>query len=327
MWELIHTYLNTAGNAYIYLKRENDESPISPVIEMHVLRPDCVNPVSDRHDEIRYFQYSKGGEMLKLEPHQVLHLKLPDPLNETEGLSPLVRIFRELSIDNMATDFTQTFFENSAIPFGIISTDQRLREEETERTRNKWSQWFGGRKGKNRFKPAVLGQGMKYEQIGLDFQKMEFESLRSMTETRICGAFGVDPVLLPSWVGIKYGGKYSNYSEARYHLWEETIIPALKRIASKITSQLLVAEGLVARFDLSEVQALKENVELKFNRISTVYEKGIVKLNEARTHLGFEQDEQLGEKYFFQLEKDGGKSVLPSPAVVESSLVFTDDTE
>lgn len=302
VWEWVHTFLQTSGNAYIHLSRENPNDPMSPVLEMNVLRPDFVFPITNRLNQVVKYHYQINGEQRDFLPHEILHLKLPDPLNEAEGLSPLVRIFRELNIDNKATDFTTTFFENAAVPFGLLSTEQRLREEETERFREKWTQWVKGKRGKNRFKPAVLGQGLDYKQISLDFQQMEFEQVRSMTETRICGAFGVDPVLLPSWVGIKYGGKYSNYSEARYHLWEETIIPLLRRIESKINSQLLANEGVYCRFDLTQVKALKEDTNLSNSRVRDNFTAGIIRLNEARKELGYEPDDQVGDRYAFQLK-------------------------
>jgi HK97 family phage portal protein len=313
VWEWVHTFLQTSGNAYIHLTRVDQNDPMSPIVEMNVLRPDFVFPMTNRLNQVVKYLYQINGEQREFMPHEMLHLKFPDPLNEAEGLSPLVRVFRELNIDNKATDFTATFFENAAVPFGLLSTEQRLREEETERFREKWMQWFKGKRGKNRFKPAVLGQGLDYKQIALDFQQMEFEQVRSMTETRICGAFGVDPVLLPSWVGIKYGGKYSNYSEARYHLWEETIIPLLRRIESKINSQLLVSEGVYCRFDLSQVQALQEDTNLLHARVRENFTSGILTLNEARKALGYDPDEEVGSRYTFQL-----KPTTPSAGVKAS---------
>lgn len=308
LWELTHTYLNTAGNAYWKLDRSNN-SLTGPVIKITPLRPDQMIPVTDAMNQIRHYHYQVNGKPFKFLPHEILHVKFPNPLDEAEGLPPLVRVFREIGIDNAATDFTQTFFKNAAVPYGLLTTEQRLRdEEEVERIQNRWIQWFRGFRGRKRFRPAVLGNGLKYEQLALNFQEMEFESIRSMTETRICGAFGVDPVLLPSWVGIRHGGKYSNYAEARKHLWDETIIPALRRIESKITSQLLAHEGLIARFDLSQVQALQEDMNLKFERIGTAFEKGILRLDEARTEIGLQKDALYGNLYRFELGP-GAKSV------------------
>lgn len=318
LWEWIHTFLNTAGNAYMYLHRSRMDAPITG---LEVLRSDAMIPVVNDKDQIVAYHYQVSGQPIRFEPWQILHLMFPDPLNPGMGLSPLARVIREVNIDNEATDFTRSFFKNAAVPYGILSSDQRLREEEVERTRKKWMEWFRGFKRRNRFKPAVLGQGLKYQQIGLNFAEMEFETVRNITETRICGAFGVDPVLIPSYTGIKYGGKYSNYSEARRHLWEETIIPALKRIEAKMTSQLLASEGLIARFDLSQVKALQENEERKFGRISQVFTAGIVKLNEARLELGYPPDEVNGDRYAFQLQgqsSPGLKSIRPPLTVIKN---------
>lgn len=310
LWELTHTFLNTSGNAYWLLERQGNQRT-GPVGQIQVLRSDQMVPVADAGGKIQYYQYHDGGKPYRFEPHQIMHFMFPNPVCQYEGLPPLARVLRELGIDNAATDFTKTFFENAAVPYGLLTTEQRLRdEEEVERIQNRWIKWFRGFRGKNRFKPAVLGQGMNYEQLALNFQEMEFEAIRSMTETRICGAFGVDPVLLPSWVGIKYGGKYSNYSEARKHLWDETIIPALRRIESKITSQLLINEGLVAKFDISVVQALQENVNNKFDRVRGAFVDGIMRLNEARTELGLESDFRYGDQYKFEIE--GGDMGLKS---------------
>lgn len=316
LWELTHTYLNTSGNAYWYLKRDRG-SNTGPVRELKVLRSDQVVPAADVSGDIHGYVYHDGGKPVRFQPHEILHLKFPNPLDEVEGLPPLARVLRELGIDNGATDFTKTFFDNAAVPYGLIKTDQRLRdEEEVERVQNRWMQWFRGVRGKNRFKPAVLGSGMNYEQMALNFQEMEYESLRSMTETRICGAFGVDPVLIPSWVGIKYGGKYSNYAEARKHLWEETIVPALRRIESKITGQLLSEEGLIARFDLSSIQALQEDVNQKTERVRGLWNDGIIRHEEARASSGFEQDPRLMGQYKFEVEGQQG-GAMPGMKSVE----------
>lgn len=284
LWEWVHTFLNTGGSSYWELVRAN-QNPNSEIIQIYPLRPDRMSIVPDDKSFIARYEYHVNGQIIEYEPHEILHIKFPDPLDEFNGLSPIKRIARELGIDNEATDFTQSFFENAAVPYGLLSTDQQITDGEANRMRLRWWHWF---KGKMRGMPAVLGQGTNYQQLGMSFKDMEFEQVRSFTETRICAAFGVDPVLLPSWVGIKHGGKYSNFQMAKQHLWEETIIPSLRRIESKMTSQLLQSEGLVARFDLSAITALQENTNEKHSRIREDYQGGLITLNEARTELGYE---------------------------------------
>ena len=284
-WEVVHTYLNTGGSVYFELVRAGNH-PNGEVLEMYPLRPDRMHVVPGVETYISHYEYWIDGQKIIYEPWEILWIKFPDPLDEFNGLSPLKRVMRELGIDNEATDFTQTFFKNAAVPYGLLTTDQNISEPEADRVRWRWQKWFMGAK---RFMVAVLGKGLTYQQMGLSFKDMEFEALRSMTETRLCAAFGVDPVLLPSWVGIRHGGKYSNYTEARRHLWEETIIPTLRRIESKITSDLL-EDGVVAKFDLAEVQALQENETEKAERVALLYEKGLIKRNEGRVEMGYDPD-------------------------------------
>ena len=287
LWEWTATYLNTGGASYWELVRAG-LNPNSEILEIYPLRPDRMKIIPDVENYISAYEYNVNGNVIHYQPWEILQVKFPDPLDEFYGLSPIKRVSRELGIDNEATDFTATFLENMAVPYGLLTSEQYLQEPDAERMRLKWWQWL---KGKNKGKPAVLGQGTQYQQLGMNFKDMEFEQLRSFTETRICGAFGVDPVLLPSWVGIKYGGKYSNYSEAKRHLWDETLIPTLRRIEHKITSQLLKDENVFARFDVSEVQALQENETEKVNRINSIFVSGLITKNEGRLALGWDKVE------------------------------------
>lgn len=283
LWELTHIYLNTGGVAYWELVRPT-RNPKAPVVEVLPLRPDRMKVIPDRKEYIGGYQYEVNGQSITYEPWEILAFPLPNPIDEFRPLSPLARVAREIGIDNETTDFTKTFFENNAVPGGILSTDQQLTEEESDRIELRWWQRF---RGKRRGRTAVLGKGAQYQQLSMNFKDMDFEALRSFTETRICAAFGVDPVLLPSWVGIRYGGKYSNYQEAKKHLWDETIIPALRRIESKIS--LILEDGVVAKFDVAHIQALQENENDKYSRIISAYEKGLIKKNEGRLQLGYEE--------------------------------------
>lgn len=293
LWEWVHTYMNTGGASYWELVRAG-LGPNGEIMEVYPLRPDRMRILPSADDYIAGYEYHVNGSTIYYQPWEIMQIKFPDPLDEFYGLSPIKRILRELGIDNEATDFTASFLQNMAVPYGLLTTEQHLQEADAERMRSKWWQWF---RGKKRGKPAVLGQGTTYQQLGMNFTDMEFEALRSMTETRICGAFGVDPVLLPSWVGIKYGGKYSNYAEARKHLWDETLVPALRRIESKITGQLLAQEPEVyAAFDLSDVQALQENATEKVGRINSLWLAGLITQNEGRSELGWDIVED-GDKF------------------------------
>jgi HK97 family phage portal protein len=300
LWEKTAIYLLTAGSAYWLLMRDSGTGPIERI---ELLRPDLVTPEVDQATgRIVAWKYRPEGtgQEIVYPVYQVLAIAFPDPLG-VDGLSPLSRVMREIGIDNGATDFTREFFENGAVVAGILSSEQELDKDTADRIEERWNQKFS-RWARGRFKTAVLGKGTTYQQMALNFRDMEFESVRSFVETRICSAFGVDPVLLPSWVGIRHGGKYSNYQEARRHLWLETIVPLLRRIESKINSQLLVYEDDVfCRFDLGKVEALQENENDKWERVREAFRSDLITLGHAQRLLDVPVDEENEEKYFSEM--------------------------
>jgi HK97 family phage portal protein len=304
LWELTTIHMLTGGAAYWLLLRDGDVEQ-GPVNRLELLRPDLVKEETDAVGNTIAYLYRPEGtsQEFRYPVYQVLKIPFPDPLDPSGSLSPLQRIVREIGIDNAATDFTKQFFDNGAVLAGLITSDQDLRLEEADALEKRWYQKFG-RWAKGVFRTAVLGKGATYQQMALNFKDMEFESVRSLTETRICGAFGVDPVLLPSWVGIKYGGKYSNYQEARAHMWDETIIPMLRRIESKINSQLLIyEEGIYCRFSTANIQALQENENDKWERVGKAFDRGIITLGTAQNLLGVPEDGEKAELYAYELRK------------------------
>jgi HK97 family phage portal protein len=304
LWEMLVIHLYTGGVAYLLLDRQSERGPAE---RLRLLRPDLTEPIPDENLFISGYRYRPvlpNGQSTEIvyPAYQVLRLSLPDPLNEHDGLSPLKRVYRELAIDNKATDFTRQFFANSAVPFGILSTDQELMEEEAQAIEDRWHRKFTGYV-KGLFRTAVLGKGAKYEQLGMNFKDMEFEALRSFVETRICAAFKVHPVIVHSWVGIKHSEQRATYEQAKKQFWHESLIPILRRIQSKINSQLLVYEDNVyCKFDLSGIQALQEDQNEKSARVVSEWEKGIIKLDEARAELGFDPVEgEYGDRFSFEL--------------------------
>lgn len=316
LWEKTAIYLLTAGSAYWLLMRDSETGPIERI---ELLRPDLVTPEVDQATgRIVAWKYRPEGtgQEIVYPVYQVLAVAFPDPLG-VDGLSPLSRVMREIGIDNGATDFTREFFENGAVVAGILSSEQELDKDTADRIEERWNQKFS-RWARGRFKTAVLGKGTTYQQMALNFRDMEFESVRSFVETRICSAFGVDPVLLPSWVGIRHGGKYSNYQEARRHLWLETIVPLLRRIESKINSQLLVYEDDVfCRFDLGKVEALQENENDKWERVREAFRSDLITLGQAQRFLDVPVDEENEDKYFSELRGANLSATRPGVGISE----------
>lgn len=194
LWELtiIHLYLD--GNAYWEKVRSN----AGRVVELWPLRPDRMRIVPG-DDWIQGYIYRVNGREFPLEPQDVIHFKLPNPLNDYLGMPPLVASLRAVATDNEMTDFAKVMLQNGALPGVVVTTQEAIDQATVDRLSERWKQKFGGRK---RGEPAFLQSGMEVEKIGLDMQELAFTDLRHISETRICMALGVPPILVGAVAGL-----------------------------------------------------------------------------------------------------------------------------
>ena len=339
LWYKTALHLLSAGAAFWELRRRNPGNMAEEVREIHILPPHCVKVLAD-DEEIKGYEYWKqdgsGKAKIDFAVQQVLRLPYPDAMDNYGHVSPLSSVFDEMLLDGEATMLVYDFIRNDAVPPLLLSVEGDIEEEDAIDIEERWWQRFG-RNSKKRGRPGVIGHGTKPHQLSTNFKDMGFQEVRAHVETRICAALGVDPVLLPTWIGVSEANTHANFESARKHLWDNTIIPLLQLIESKINSQLLWNEsGVVARFDLSEVDALKEKKENQWKRTTEAFKVGLLTVNQALQELGKDAIGEQGDYRIFDLQKEalmartqtlgdigqgqqekGAKSAAPSPEAKE----------
>ncbi|HRF71749.1 MAG TPA: phage portal protein [Accumulibacter sp.] len=287
MVELLHTHLNIAGNAF--LLRSPDGGPNG---SLFCARPDRMHIVPGRRELLGYVYIAEDGEKIPFLPQDVVHVKLPNPLDPFEGLgagmAPLAAAATEGDVDNQATASLKAFFENAMVPFGVFTSKNILEDGEVKRIRARLREQLGGGAGKM-WESLILDADATYQQMGMSMQQMEFPDLRTITETRLCAVFKVPPIL----VGLKSGlehSTYSNYKEARADLWEDKIVPDNMRVADAMTAAFrsLLPRGGRIGHDYSSVGALQEDRGEKFARATSGWTSDLMTLNEARAEMGLE---------------------------------------
>lgn len=185
LWELTVVYLYLAGNAYWEIVRARDGRPR----ELRPLRPDRVRIIPHPEPQVHHtYAYALDGLLYDLGT-DVVHFKLPNPLDEYFGQPPLRAAIRAVAVDNEATEYVKALLQNDAMPRVVVTTQQRLDEADVERLRRRWRDRFGG---ENRGTPAFLQAGMDVKVLGLNLRDLEFPDLRSISEARIC-AVGLAP--------------------------------------------------------------------------------------------------------------------------------------
>jgi len=154
-----------------------------------------------------------------------------------------------------AMNWNYVFFANNARPDGALSTEQRLIEADVDMILDMWDD--AHRDEENWHRPAVMGQGMRWLDIGSKHKDMDFPSLRRSAKEEIWGTYGIPPI-----VAGDYKDANRASSEVMYRLcYERAALPRCDRIEDLLNMALLEpGSGLRLVFDLGAIEALKGDV-------------------------------------------------------------------
>ena len=211
-------------------------------------------------------------------------------------MSPLDCIRLELYTDYQAANYSGSFFENAAIPAGVIEVDiQQSVDEDTRKALTE--SWNKQHRGTNKVgKIAILSGGMKYNPIGLTAKDMEFISGRQFTRDVILAVFGVPETIL----GLTSEQTFANAAQAKKVFWSETLIPAICRIEEKLNSEFfgVYAPELSCKFNLLNIPELNLDFTEKITQARQLMEMGYT-ANEANERVGLrmEQIPELNTRY------------------------------
>ena len=255
--EAMHTQLLIGGNVYLFTPR----SAIGTISGMYWLRPDRVRIIPDQmNGTAKAYRYRLGSSDYIIPAEFIAHHKTNDPLNDWYGLGNLQVLAKMVNLDTDATEFARSVFENKGVPAGFLKVARRLNtQDEADQIRRNWHARFAGKANWQRI--GVLDEDASYEELAPKMGEMGMPDLRNITETRICAAFGVPPIIVGAKAGLD-SATYSNYAQAKESFWEETLLPAYKRAAAFFTRALRDTpdfRGMEFGFDFSEVRALADD--------------------------------------------------------------------
>jgi len=254
-------YLNISGNCYILVDRKPGESVPTAI---RALRPDRTFVVPLKKREVGYIYVPEGktwrdGQAIMSK--DMMHVKLPNPLDPLEGmgqgLSPISPAARSADVDNSVTNFLKLFFDKGVILPGIISIEGYGDDSTASTIKERWKEMYGGYRNWAE-EVAVLDKGASYQRIGLSFDEMGFQVIDERNESRICGPFGVHPMLIGTRLGL-YRSTESNFPTARRAFWEDVLKPESKLFEDEFRYFLQGDNSWVA-YDFSDVPALQKDI-------------------------------------------------------------------
>ena len=321
----LYGYLLLSGNAYI-LKVGSD---MGTPQELHQLRPDRIEIKGGTSAIPEKYCYKINGRM-KAEYmvdqesgfSELKHVKLWHPLDDYYGQSPLNAASVEVDQFNLSSRHNVNLLENGARPSGAVifkpKDDAGYSVNLTEAQRQQLLTDLNNRfKGTNNAgRPLLLEGDFDWREMALTPRDMDFAKMKHMSATDIALCFGVPSQL----VGVPDAQTYANVAEARLALYEETIIPHLKKIASDLNEWLvpMFGENLNLSFDIDSIPALSERRKKIYENVTSAVREGIMTRNEARKIVGLEPVDGADGLYISATLFPLNEEAVPTPEVTDN---------
>ncbi len=270
-------YKGLAGNAYWLLDAFVNGKPT----EVYPLNPQYVKVKADRDKGIVGYIYEPvPGQVKKfLDVAEVLHFKSWNPLDPFYGLAP-ISAARDASDSMMHADrYNKAFFENSAEPGGILTTEATISNPDTrERIRQIWKKTHQGSRKAHEI--AILEGGLKWQSTATTQRDMQFPELKHMTREDILAVYHIPPIM----VGVFSGDDSADAREQRKIFWIDTMVPELRKVESVVNERLVKPydPNVFAAFDLTGIEELQEDKRTKAEEDEILTRSGIKLINEVR---------------------------------------------
>ena len=292
----MYSFLMISGNSYIL----RDSDTMRPPNELYLLRPDRIQIKSSQTAIPSSYDYVIDGVTINKYAvdqtnglSQIKHIKLWNPIDDYYGLSPIMASAYNIDQHNLAGLHNVALLKNGATPSGYLKfqpTDEtgmstQLTDDQRARLLEDLEFRFQGTHNSGR--PMLLEGNFDYKQLGLSPKDMDFLDLLNLSAREIALCFGVPAQL----IGIPEANTYSNMETAKLGLYEETIIPLLKRVESDLNEYLspLYSGDINIRYDLDSIPAMAEKRKQVYENVVQGVQAGILTRNEARDRLGLEE--------------------------------------
>lgn len=203
-------------------------------IELWPVRPDRMAPVRDAKKFIAGYVYrSPDGQMIPLRLDEVVMLRVPAPWDPYRGAGAVQTLMSNIYGARYASEWNRRFFENSAIPGGIVEMPVHLQEHEWNEFQNRWAESHKG--ASNAHTVAMLEYGAKWIDVKYTQKDMEFPELRRVTREEIREAFAMHGQIL----GLSENVNRANAEAGEYGFGKRHLLPRAERIRDALNGPFL----------------------------------------------------------------------------------------
>ena len=290
-WQRTIISLELTGESFWLLKRDARGF----IVALFPIPPSCmdVHPKNDFQVDYYTFHPSQGGGAIRLEEKDVFFIKFPSPANGIRGLSPMSAAKADIVLDQSAVISSQRQFSQGFRPSGVFSTDQNMSKAVWERLLSYLQKEYSG--SVNTGKALMLTDGLKWEQLSLSNEELQYLGQRQWSKDVVGVVYGVTPVIM---MQFKDASVLANADVQVKLFWEQTIKPLTVKLEAIFTDFLLPQishrKGLRFKWDFSSISVIQPDQNKVVERFERGFKVGGVTPNQMAEALGLPRSKDAG---------------------------------
>ena len=276
------------GSSYVQILRDKDDF----VTGFYFLHNDLVSLEEVDNEIIYNVSQAHSGKAEKLKPRDILHFRYIT-LDGYTGYSPLYSLAYEIGISQGSKGFLRNFFDNGGTSTSVLKYKRgQINEEQLKELKKS----FANSQLKNNSGLVAIDDTMDFERLQIPTEVLNFLNSYKFSTNQVAKAFGL-PV---SKLGVETVN--TSITQANLEYLQSTLDPIFKMMIDEMQIKIFNESGVDYDLEFDTSRLVDIDPELKLERVTTLFSKGSITLNESRKPFGYEPIEG-GDDVFIDLNR------------------------
>lgn len=260
------------GNSYIEIVRNEQGEPI----ELYHMQNSATS-IQQEDDKIKYHYIDELDGHVQLDVEDVLHFRM-FTLDGFNGYSPLFSLANEIGISMGSKRFLDDFFKNGGTSTAILKYDD---SEYNDEQIIALKEQFENSQLRNNSGLIMLDDTMSFDRLQVPTEVLNFLNSYKFSTQQVAKAFG----LPMSKLGIETVNTSLKDSGIEYY--RNTLYPIFSMMNAEIEEKLFAQAPYEVTLDYDVSRLVDSDPEIKLERVTQLWQKKIILLNEARAEFGY----------------------------------------
>lgn len=259
------------GNSYIEIVRNEQGEPI----ELYHMQNSATS-IQQEDDKIKYHYIDELDGHVQLDVEDVLHFRM-FTLDGFNGYSPLFSLANEIGISMGSKRFLNDFFKNGGTSTAVLKYQEgRYSEEELSLIK----QNFENSQLKNNNGLVMLDDTMSFDRLQVPTEVLNFLNSYKFSTQQVAKVFG----LPTSKLAIE--NVNTSIKDSGIEYYRNTLYPIFSMMNAEIEEKLFAQAPYEVTLDYDVSRLIDSDPQIKLERVTQLFQKKIITLNEARAEFG-----------------------------------------